>query len=75
MNIAPTLQKLWPQETLAIATLQSQTSAGLWRAQTQSGNSLILKGSGSQGSRVYYNSSTQTIISTAPNLPIMDIEV
>ncbi|MGF6148969.1 Uncharacterised protein [Kingella potus] len=75
MNLYQQLISLTDRHTRAAATLTTDLGGGTWQAQTQSGRTVILRGQGEAGRRVFYDAGTGSILAPAPDSDISDIAV
>ena len=63
------------RQTRAAARLTADLGGGTWQAESQSGRSLILRGQGEAGKRVFYDTAGGQILAPAPEADITDIAV
>ena len=75
MNLYRRLIALTDRQTRAAARLTADLGGGTWQAESQSGRSLILRGQGEAGKRVFYDTASGQILAPAPEADITDIAV
>ncbi|MCP1659351.1 hypothetical protein [Neisseria perflava] len=75
MNLLQQFDAVFNRRQLGVAKITGDLGGSAWAATAQGGSALVLQGNAAIGSRVFYDKTTNTIVSEAPDLDFTDLSV
>lgn len=75
MNLYQRLNSVLNREQRGIARITGDLGGGSWAAKSQGGGNLVLHGEAAANGSVFYDTRSNRILGSAPDVPVVDLSV